>query len=193
MGGSERSPKTERIYRGLSDLIASGMRSSSRRARSAAMPPRYVGTGVAVSTSTNAMAEKQTPAVAADMKHVVHVGDVESEDVKGNVLQRLDVVKNGQREEEEEDGQRSEHGQRYVQAAVELLPGAAVGALGEVMLIVLAHLRRDAGNVISPACQDGACDSVCASGNCHKVKDSLCKGCVRPLWSCAAHVARSGR
>jgi hypothetical protein len=54
------------VYRGRNDLIAAGNRSSRIFLRSAAIPPRYDGTGVAVSTSTNAITEKQTPATAAD-------------------------------------------------------------------------------------------------------------------------------
>jgi len=39
--------------------------------------------------------------------------------------------------------QRGQHGQRYIQAAVEFLPGAAVGTLGKMLLVVLPHLRGD--------------------------------------------------
>jgi hypothetical protein len=111
--------------------------------------------------------------------------DIQAEDFEGYILQRLDVVENGQREEEKEHRQRGQHGQRYIQAAMEALPGAAVRALGKMMLVVLAHLRRDPGNVIPPACKDSASDSVRASGTCHNVKDSLCKGCAQPRNFCA--------
>ena len=53
------------------------------------------------------------------------------------MLQRLDVLEDGQREEEEENRQRGENGQRYIQAAVKLLPCAAMGAFGEMLLVVL--------------------------------------------------------
>ena len=72
---------------------------------------------------------------------MVHVEDIQAENLEGHMLQRLDVVENRQREEEEEYRQRSENGQRRIQAAVELLPGAAVGAFGKMMFVVLAHLR----------------------------------------------------
>jgi hypothetical protein len=124
---------------------------------------------------------------------VVDVEDVQSQYFERYVFQGLDVMKNREGEEEEEHRERGQYSQRYIQAAVELLPGAAVRAFGEMMLIVFAHLRRDSRDVVSPACQDGACNSVGASGTCHIVKDSLCKGCVRPLCHCAAHVAKSGQ
>ena len=53
-------------YRGRSDLIAAGSRSSISLARSTAMPPRYDGAGVAVSTSAKAITEKQSPAMPAE-------------------------------------------------------------------------------------------------------------------------------
>jgi hypothetical protein len=133
---------------------------------------------VVVSTSSQRNHREAKPRNAGRNQHMVGVGDVQAEDVEGHMLQRLDVLENRQREEEEEDRQRGQNGQRHIQAAVELLPGAAVGAFGKMLLVVLAHLRGDPGDVISPACQDGAYDSVCALGSCHKIKDSLCKGCV---------------
>jgi hypothetical protein len=74
---------------------------------------------------------------------VVHVKDVQAENLESYILKRLDVVKNGQREEEEEDCQRCKDGQRYIEAAMEFLPGAAVGAIGKMLFVVLAHLRGD--------------------------------------------------
>src|ERR1039458_1239581 len=106
---------------------------------------------------------------------MVGVGNIQAEDIEGPRRQRVDVLENRQREEEEKDRRRGENGKRYIQAAVELLPRAAMGAFGKMLLVVLAHLRRDPGDVISPTCQDGACDSVCASGSSHKINDSLCK------------------
>jgi hypothetical protein len=38
-----------------------------------------------------------------------------------------------------------------------------------VLFIVPAHLRRNPGDVISPARQDGAHDVIIASGSCHSV------------------------
>jgi hypothetical protein len=51
------------------------------------------------------------------------------------------VFENRQCEEEEEDRQRGKNGKRHVQAAVEVLPRSAVGAFGEMLLVVFAHLR----------------------------------------------------
>jgi hypothetical protein len=105
------------------------------------------------------------------------------------MFQRLDVMKDSQSEQEEEDSQRGEHGERDIQAAVEFLAGAAVGALGKMMLIVLTHIRGDPRDVIPPACQDGAYDNVRTLGSCHKRKDPLCTKYTRPLLCCAAQSA----
>jgi hypothetical protein len=67
-----------------SERIAAGKCSSINFARSAAIPLKYDGAGVAVSTSASA----------------------QTEDVEGYVLQRLDVLDNGQGKKEEDNGQR---------------------------------------------------------------------------------------
>jgi hypothetical protein len=54
-----------------------------------------------------------------------------------------DVYDNRQREEEEDNRQRCQNRQRHIQAAVEVLPGAAVGTFGKMLLVVLAHLRNN--------------------------------------------------
>src|ERR1035437_2945657 len=120
---------------------------------------------------------------------MVGVGDIQAEGVEGHMLHRLEVIENQQREEEEEERQRGQRRQRYIQAAVKLLSRSAMGTFGKMLLIVLAHLRRDSGNIISPTRQDAAYDSICTSGCCHKCLDSLCKGCVQPQCFSAAHVA----
>ena len=47
-------------------------------------------------------------------------------------------------EEKGDHGERGEDGQGAVEGAMKFLPGPAVGAFGEVLLVVPAHLRRDA-------------------------------------------------
>lgn len=58
---------------------------------------------------------------------------------------------------------------------MEPLPRDATRTFGEVLLIVLAHLGRDPGDVVSPACQDAAYDSVSATGSCHRLKTHFAK------------------
>jgi len=55
---------------------------------------------------------------------------------------------------------------------MKILPGSASRALHKVKLIILAHLRRNARDVISPACQNGAHNPVRANIICHRHKDS---------------------
>ena len=65
------------------------------------------------------------------------------------------VVANGSEGDEEEcGGNCGNSDEPYVNRAMETLARAAVNAFGEVLLVVAAHLRRDAGDVVSPACQD---------------------------------------
>jgi hypothetical protein len=99
------------------------------------------------------------------------------------------VIEDREGEQEKEDSQRRENSERYVNAAVKFLPGAAVWAFSKVLFVVFAHLRINSGDVIAPTCENGAHDSVSALGSCHIQKDSLCKGCVPPPSGCAAHVA----
>jgi hypothetical protein len=55
---------------------------------------------------------------------------------------------------------RSQHNERYVDNSMDFLPAAAVLAVREVMLVVLAHLRREAGNVVTPASQNLANEGI---------------------------------
>jgi hypothetical protein len=107
------------------------------------------------------------PGDAGRHKHVVHVGNVEAEDVERHMFEGLDVLKDREGEQEEENRQRGQHRKRNIQAAVELQPRAAVAAVGKVLFIVPSHLGRNPGDVISPARQDGAYDVIIASGSSH--------------------------
>jgi hypothetical protein len=72
---------------------------------------------------------------------VVGVDGVEAENVECDMLERLDVAQNGEREEGEKYGERGENDKSYVETAVEFETGAAAAAIGEMLLIVFAHLR----------------------------------------------------
>jgi hypothetical protein len=100
-------------------------------------------------------------------EHVVRVSDIQAKNVEGHVLQGLDVLENRKGEQEEENRRRGQHSKGDVQAAVKLQPGAAVTAVAEVLFVIPAHLRRNPGDVISPARQDGAYDVIIASGSSH--------------------------
>jgi len=60
---------------------------------------------------------------------VIHVGDVQAQDVEGYVLEGLDVLDDGEREEEEEEAREVSTGQGDVEAAVKLQTRAAMGAV----------------------------------------------------------------
>ena len=84
------------------------------------------------------------PRDASRHQHMVSIENIQAEHIESDMLQRLDVLENCQREEEEEDGQRSQNSQRHIQGAMKLLPRSAVRTLGKMLFVVLAHLRRDA-------------------------------------------------
>lgn len=56
---------------------------------------------------------------------------------------------------------------------MKVLTSAAMSTLGKVLFVILAHLRRDPGDVIAPAGQDGAYYSICTSGCCHRKKSLI--------------------
>src|SRR5208282_1977415 len=63
---------------------------------------------------------------------------------------------------------------------MELLTRATTGAFGKMTLVVPAHLRGDAGDVISPACQNCAYDPVGALDSCCRHGKSPAKNSVQP-------------
>ncbi len=83
------------------------------------------------------------------------------------MFEGLDVLESREGEQEEQDRQRCQHSKRNVKTAVELQPRAAMAAVGEVLFVIPAHLRRNPGDVISPASQDGAYDVIITSGSSH--------------------------
>ena len=100
-------------------------------------------------------------------EHVICVSDVEPQDIEGNVFERLDVAKGRQSKEREEHRQRGEDDERDVEATMEFQAGAAAGAIGEVLLIVLTHLGRYSRDVIPPACKNCAYYTVGTIGFRH--------------------------
>ena len=66
------------------------------------------------------------------------------------MLQRLYMVEDSQGKEEDGDGHRCQPNQGDIDGAVKSLTRTAFTALGQVLLVVRPHLRRDPGNVIPP-------------------------------------------
>ena len=90
------------------------------------------------------------------------------------------MVDDRQCEEEKENGKRGKHGQRNIQAAMELLPCTAAGALHKMLLVVLPHLRRDPGNVVTPASQNLANEGINTLAHTKRLKpDGLQWFCLR--------------
>src|ERR1051325_9400541 len=54
-------------------------------------------------------------------------------------------------QQKNESGNRGQNDKSDIDRTVQALLGAAVLAFREVLFIVAAHLRRDAGNIVSPA------------------------------------------
>jgi len=102
-------------------------------------------------------------------QHLIHRNRVQAEDVEGYVLQDFDALQDGQGEEKGDHGERGEDGQGGVQSAMKFLPCPAVGAFVEVLFVIPAHLRRNCGDVVAPATQNGSNYPVCALGSCHSV------------------------
>jgi len=124
---------------------------------------------------------------ASRNEHVVHVEDIEAEDFEGDVVERLDVIENREGKKEKEDGQRGKDSQGHIEAAVEFLAGAAMRAFDKVLFVVFAHLRINPRDVIAPACQNGAYNSVGTIGSCHREKTHFAKDVF------SRHVLRGSR
>ena len=72
------------------------------RARSAAIPPRYDGTGRCREDQHKGNHREADSGDRGGHEHVIGVGNVEAEDVESDVLKRLDVAQNRECEEREE-------------------------------------------------------------------------------------------
>ncbi len=75
-------------------------------------------------------------------------------ELKPESVRWAEVVDHGKGEDEDDGETRSQRNESDVDGAMKLLPRAAVGACGEVRLIVATHLRREAGDVIAPSRED---------------------------------------
>lgn len=80
----------------------------------------------------------------------------ERAELKPECVRRTEVMDDGEGEDEDNRGNRSQGDERHVYGAMKFLPGKAVDTLGEVSLVVAAHLRREASDVIAPSCEDVA-------------------------------------
>src|SRR5467141_2309605 len=75
-------------------------------------------------------------------------------------MARPEVPDDSERQQKDGRRERSQHNQRYVNDPVDFLAAAAVFAAREVIFVVLAHLGRQAGDVIAPAGQNLAYEGV---------------------------------
>jgi len=78
----------------------------------------------------------------------------ERAELKPESVRRAEMMDHGKGEDKDECGDRGQGDQRDVDGAMELLPRTAVGAGGEMGLVVSTHVGRDAGDVIAPAGED---------------------------------------
>src|SRR6202041_3338136 len=79
--------------------------------------------------------------------------------------QRLNVMNDRKGQQEDEDRQSAQADENYVYGAMHTLSCAAVTAGGQMLFVIGAHLRRDAGNVITPARKYVPDDSIGASAH----------------------------
>ena len=112
-------------------------------------------------------------------QHVVHVERIEAQHIDGDMFEGLDVHENGQGEYREKDGEAGQHKQGDVEAAMKLLLGTALTALSEMALVVATHFRRNTGDVVPPACQDGAYNPIIATISCHSLLTHFAGGSVQ--------------
>lgn len=73
---------------------------------------------------------------------------------------RAEMANDSESEKKNGRGNRSQNNEGNVNSAMNFLPGAAVLAVSEVVLVVSAHFWRQAGNVVPPASQNFAYDRI---------------------------------
>jgi len=78
----------------------------------------------------------------------------ESTELEQKRVRRTEVVDDGKGEDEDNCRYRGQGDEGDVDGAMKFLPGTAMIAFGEVGLVIAAHLRREAGNVIAPSRED---------------------------------------
>src|SRR4051794_11632037 len=85
---------------------------------------------------------------------------------RGNLQQdgmpRIEVTDGAPGEQEHDGRDAGERDQADIDGAMQALLAVAVQAGSEMVFIVTAHLRSDAGNVVTPAGEDVADHGVCA-------------------------------
>ena len=84
----------------------------------------------------------------------------EGGDLKPEGVARAEVANDAEGEQEYGRRKRGQHDQGDVDGAVQALASMAAGAIAEVFLVIAAHLRRQARNVITPPGEDLANDRV---------------------------------
>ena len=103
-------------------------------------------------------------------------------------VSRPKISNDSERQQEDSRRNRSQHDEPNVDDAVNLLPAAAMFAGCKVILVVAAHLRCQAGNIVSPARQNLAHDWINALLTHEGVKISHRKpdyrriGCNASVW-----------
>jgi hypothetical protein len=75
-------------------------------------------------------------------------------DLEPKGMAGLEIADRSERQQKHASRGRRQHNQGNIDQTVQLLTAAAVLAGGEMQLIVSAHLRRQAGDVIPPSCKN---------------------------------------
>jgi hypothetical protein len=83
----------------------------------------------------------------------------------GDVSEVLHATHDDRHQQKRDDRQRADGDKEDVDGAGQTLTAAAIGTVGEMLLVVGAHLGRDAGDVVPPAGEDGSDDGIRA-GSC---------------------------
>ena len=72
----------------------------------------------------------------------------------------IEVADGAKGDEEDDRGDAGDHDESNIDGAMQALARAAMRAFDEVLLIVTAHLWDNAGDVVSPTCEDVAYDLI---------------------------------
>ncbi len=120
--------------------------------RSCTMPPRNPGKGVAIATSTHRSIEKIRPATAtASSEMAIPCVWLKPQMHREDVRDQLDPVNDNRRQQKRRNRQRAHADQQHVDRAGDVLTPPAMAALGQVLLIVGPHRRREPRDIVSPA------------------------------------------
>jgi hypothetical protein len=85
----------------------------------------------------------------------------------GEMGHGLDTVQDGGSEKEGKNRERGDGDEKHVDGAGDVLTATAVGAVGEVLIVVGAHRRREAGDVESPTGEDVSDEGIGAVRSIH--------------------------